>query len=70
MAGGGTRQDEVHGVSDRHAAYAASDPGSPADIGATICRLLEVDPRMTVPDRLGRPVSIALCGELIRCVVP
>ena len=69
MAGGGTRAGVVHGASDKHAAYPASDPVSPGDLVATIYHLLGIDPRMTVPDRLGRPVPIAHGGEPIRGVI-
>jgi hypothetical protein len=69
MAGGGTRAGVVHGASDKHAAYPASDPVSPGDVVATIYHLLGIDPRMTVPDRLGRPVPIAHGGEPIRGVI-
>ena len=69
LAGGGTRPGVVHGASDKHAAYPASDPVSPGDVVATIYHLLGIDPRMTVPDRLGRPVPIAHGGEPIRGVI-
>ena len=69
LAGGGTRPGVVHGASDKHAAYPASDPVSPGDVVATIYHLLGIDPDMTVPDRLGRPVPIAHGGEPIRGVI-
>jgi hypothetical protein len=69
MAGGGTRPGVVHGASDRLAAYPSRDPVSPGDIVATIYHLLGIDPRMTVPDRLSRPVPIAHGGEPIKNLI-
>lgn len=69
LAGGGTRTGVVHGASDKHAAYPISDPVSPGDVVATIYHLLGIDPSLTVPDRLGRPVPIAHGGEPIREVI-
>jgi hypothetical protein len=69
MAGGGTRPGVVHGASDKYAAYPASDTISPGDVVSTIYHLLGIDPRMMVPDRLGRPMSIAHGGEPIHGVI-
>jgi hypothetical protein len=44
-------------------------PVSPGDVVATIYHLLGIDPRMMVPDGLGRPMSIAHGGERIRGVI-
>jgi hypothetical protein len=58
LAGGGVRGGYVHGASDRYAAYPAHTPTAPADLAATIYHLLGVDPRRTVRDRLGRPLTL------------
>lgn len=58
LAGGGIRGGVVHGASDRYAAYPASQPTTPADLAATIYHCLGVDPRLTLTDRLGRPLSL------------
>lgn len=65
LAGGGIKRGIVHGASDRYAAYPAANPVRPADIAATIYHCLGVDPRLTLPDRLGRPIPICE-GEPIR----
>ena len=58
MAGGGVRGGQVHGSSDRAAAYPSTDPVSPADIVATIYHLLGIDHRAHVTDQQGRPFVI------------
>jgi uncharacterized protein (DUF1501 family) len=40
LAGGGVRGGQVHGRSDRLAAYPAADPVSPADLTATVYHVL------------------------------
>src|SRR3981081_2071849 len=45
LAGGGITGGQVHGASDRHAAYPVTNPVSPADIAATIYHALGIDPR-------------------------
>jgi hypothetical protein len=58
----------VHGSSDRYAAYPASNPTPPADLGATVYHCLGVDPRMPIYDRLGKPYT--LCeGTPIRAIL-
>ncbi len=58
MAGGGIRPGQVYGSSDRWAAYPASNPVSPDDLGATILHALGIDPAQDVADALGRPMRI------------
>jgi uncharacterized protein (DUF1501 family) len=58
MAGGGVRGGQVHGSSDRAAAYPASSPVGPADIIATIYHVLGIDHRIQVTDQQGRPFVI------------
>jgi hypothetical protein len=58
LAGGGVRGGVVHGSSDRYAAYPKTQPTSPADLAATVYHCLGVDPRMTLTDRLGRPMVL------------
>lgn len=69
LFGGGVRQGHIHGATDRIAATPTSDPVSPADFVATIYTLLGIDPHMTVPDRLGRPIPIAHGGDPVRGVI-
>src|SRR5262249_35700056 len=42
LAGGGVKGGVVHGASDRYAAYPATSPTRPADLAATVYRLLGV----------------------------
>ncbi len=65
LTGGGVKPGCVFGESDKQAAYPISHPVSPGDIVATIYQLLGIDPHLTVPDPLGRPVHIAHGGEPI-----
>jgi len=58
LAGGGVRGGQVYGASDRWAAYPASNPVSPDDLGATILHALGIDPAREVVDPVGRPMRI------------
>jgi hypothetical protein len=58
LAGAGVKRGFVFGSSDRWAAYPASDPVSPDDLGATILHALGVDPATMVKDALDRPLRI------------
>jgi hypothetical protein len=59
MAGGGIRGGQVHGSSDKIAAYPASDPVTPGDLIATLYHCLGVDPRTLIHDMQGRPYVLA-----------
>jgi Protein of unknown function (DUF1501) len=69
LTGGGVKAGHVHGATDRHAAYPVSHLVSPANLVATIYHLLGVDPHLTVPDRIGRPMPIAQGGEAVEGVL-
>ena len=58
LAGAGVKGGFVFGASDRWAAYPASDPVSPDDLGATILHALA-----SIPRRWSRMRSIARCGS-------
>jgi Protein of unknown function (DUF1501) len=58
LAGAGVKGGFVFGSSDRWAAYPASEPVSPDDLGATILHALGVDPATMVKDALDRPLRI------------
>ena len=66
LAGAGIRGGSVYGASDGHAAFVRDNPVSPADICATIYACLGIDPDALIPDRAGRPVSIAQGGHALR----
>jgi hypothetical protein len=55
FAGAGVPGGAILGRTDRHAAEVVEDPFSPADLTATVCHLLGVDPGSTLRDRTGRP---------------
>ena len=59
MAGGGIQGGQVHGSSDRFAAYPSSDPVTPEDLLATVYQALGVDPHSTIRDLQDRPFPLA-----------
>jgi hypothetical protein len=69
FAGAGIRGGSVYGASDAQAAFVKDRPVSTSDICATIYHCLGIDPEMTVPDRIGRPVLIAHGGQPIRDIL-
>jgi hypothetical protein len=58
LAGGGIRGGQAYGQSDKHGAFPADNPVSPAAFAATLYHCLGIDPDATIPDRLGRPTPI------------
>jgi uncharacterized protein (DUF1501 family) len=64
FAGAGVRGGLVIGKSDKAAAYPATTPYSPDDIGATVYSVLGVDPHAEVRDRLDRPVQLNRGGVI------
>ena len=56
FAGAGVRGGQVIGSSDKIAAYPASNPYHPSDLGATIFQSLGIDPRGIIHDRVNRPM--------------
>ena len=69
FAGAGIRGGTVYGASDAQAAFVKDRPVSTTDICATIYQCLGIDPNATVPDRGGRPVSIAPEGRPIEGIL-
>ncbi len=66
LAGAGVRGGSVFGASDRWAAYPASEPVSPDDLGATILHALGIDPATLVKDAVDRPLRINEGTALVR----
>ena len=62
-AGAGTRGGTLYGESDKHAAYPANDPVSPADLAATIYTRLGISPDLRIPNALGQPVPLVESGK-------
>ena len=58
LAGGGIAGGQIHGASDRWAAFPSRDPVSPDDLGATMLHALGIDPATEVRDPVGRPLRI------------
>lgn len=65
LLGGGITPGAVYGETDAIAAYPKSHPVSPADIVATIYQQLGIASHTMLPDRAGRPMPIAHCGQPI-----
>jgi hypothetical protein len=68
LAGGGIRGGQAYGVSDRIAAYPATEPIDPVDIHATMYHCLGVDSEQTLVDHLQRPYSLC-AGRVIAALV-
>ncbi len=60
LAGGGVRGGQVHGASDRIAAYPSADPVDPVDLHATVYHCLGLDPEQTMYDHLRRPFPLSM----------
>jgi len=69
LAGGGVKEGLVYGTSDKSGAYPVDHPVSPGDLVATIYQQLGVDPETTVPDQIGRPLSITHGGQPVRAIL-
>jgi uncharacterized protein (DUF1501 family) len=65
LAGGGIKGGSIYGASDKSGAFPADKPTSPGDVLATMYRLLGVDHRALLLDRLERPHRITPVGEPI-----
>jgi len=55
FVGGGVREGQVIGETDRIGAFPVTVPFHPSDIGATIYNALGIDPHSMIPDRTNRP---------------
>ncbi len=55
LAGGGIRGGQVHGATDRHAAFVKDNPVRPEDLLATVYHAMGIDPESEIHDREGRP---------------
>ncbi len=59
LAGGGIQGGQVYGSSDNQGAFPKSQACSPADVHATIFRLMGISPTATIHDLLGRPFPVS-----------
>ena len=66
LSGGGIRPGIVVGETNRHGEKPTSDPTGPADLSATICHCLGINPDQEFHTPEGRPVKITNSGSVIR----
>jgi hypothetical protein len=66
LAGGGIRGGQVYGASDRVGESPADKPVTPADLAATIFKLLGVDPSHELHTSDGRPVAVNQGGKIVK----
>jgi hypothetical protein len=69
LAGGGIKEGCVYGASDKIGAYPTEHPVTPGDLVATIYERLGIDPETTVPDQVGRPMTITHGGQPIQAIL-
>lgn len=69
FAGGGVPGGQVYGATDASASEPTRDPVSPADLGATVYRLLGIAPHTVIYDQFDRPFPLAT-GEAISPLLP
>jgi len=65
LAGGGIRGGQVHGSSDRIAAFPTSLPVTPGDLTATLFHALAIDPHTIIHDQQSRPHELVHGQPLI-----
>ena len=65
IAGGGIRNGQVIGATDKHASEPTTDPVSIHDLHRTIYTLMGIDTNKTYQTPLGRPVPILDNGRMI-----
>jgi hypothetical protein len=65
VSGGGLKLGTVVGSTDARGEHPKDRPLAPDDLWATMFRHLGIDPEMTFPDRLGRPLPILSGGQPI-----
>ena len=66
LAGGGLRHGQVIGSSDAQGGVPQDRPLSPADLFATMYRVLGISPELAPLDFAGRPIPLLDGGEPIR----
>ena len=66
LSGGGVRGGLVLGETNAHGEKPVGDTTGPADLAATICHCLGIDPDNEFHTPEGRPVKITNSGKVIR----
>lgn len=69
LVGGGVKAGFVYGASDRSGAVPTQSPVSPGDIVATLYRLMGVDHRHMLYDRLERPHTVVPEARLVHDIM-
>jgi uncharacterized protein (DUF1501 family) len=65
LAGGGIKNGQVLGASDKQGAEVISGGCKPEDVAATILKVLGIDPRKEYDTPAGRPIMLVREGKLI-----
>ena len=66
MAGAGIKGGQTIGASDKQAGEVADRPITPQDLGATILKVMGIDPKKVMYTPLGRPVPLVDAGKPIK----
>lgn len=69
LAGGGIKRGYVHGKSDPSGAEPECDPVRPADLAATVFKLMGIDPEKKLLAAGGRPIGLVGDGSPIEAVL-
>jgi hypothetical protein len=69
LSGGGLKTGQIVGSTTPDGSKPLDRPLSPGDLLATIYHALDIDPRRSLEDRLGRPIPLVPSGEPIRELV-
>ena len=65
VAGAGLNVGQVIGATDHQAANVSDRPLTPMDLGATMFKILGIDPKLTIHTPLGRPIEVGGGGKPI-----
>jgi hypothetical protein len=69
LAGGGLRGGSAYGSTDGLGEAPAADPCAPADVSATIFRLLGIEPTHEVQTPAGRPLAVFRDGRVLEALL-
>jgi hypothetical protein len=69
LAGGGIQGGQVIGSSDKTGESPHEQPATPADLAATMFKLLGLDPQLTLQTADGRPIHLSRDGRVIQKLV-
>jgi Protein of unknown function (DUF1501) len=69
IAGGGLKMGQAIGATDAHGGRSKVNPYTPSNVLATLYRHLGIDPAITIPDHLRRPMHVLDDREVVRELV-